>query len=57
MHVENTILASAAEAGINKNCCLLNNQSTYNILINGKYLSDIRDAPDENIYVSIVTQE
>ena len=46
IHVGNTILASAAEAGIDENWCLLDNQSTCNVFINGKYLSNIRDAPD-----------
>ena len=46
MHVGDTILAVAAEAGIDENWCLLNNQSTCNAFINGKYLSNIRDAPD-----------
>ena len=44
--VGDTILAAAAEAGIDENWCLLDNQSTYNAFINGKYLSNIRDAPD-----------
>ena len=46
MHVGDTILAAAVEAGIDKNWCLLDNQSTCNAFINGKYLSNIRDAPD-----------
>ena len=46
MHVGDTILAAAAEAGINENCCLLDNQSTCNTFINEKYLSNIRDATD-----------
>ena len=46
MHVVDTILAAAAEAGIDENCYLLDNQSTCNAFINGKYLSNIRDAPD-----------
>ena len=46
MHVGNTILADAAEAGIDENWCLLNNQLTCNTFINGKYLSNIKDAPD-----------
>ena len=44
MHVGNTILAAAAEAGIDENWCLLDNQSTFNAFINGKYLSNIIDA-------------
>ena len=47
MHVGGTILADAAEAGIDENWCLLDNQSTCNTLINRKYLSNIRDDPDE----------
>ena len=46
MHVGNTILAAAVESGIDENWCLFDNQSTCNALINGKYLSNIRDAPD-----------
>ena len=46
MHVGDTILAAAAEAGIDENWCLLDNQSTWNEFINIKYLSNIRDAPD-----------
>ena len=46
MHVGNTILAVAAEAGIDEKLCLLNNQSTCNTFTNRKYLSNIRDAPD-----------
>ena len=40
-----TILATELEASIDENWCLLDNQSTYNDFINGKYLSNIRDAP------------
>ena len=47
MCVGNTILAAAAEARIGENCCLLDNQSTCNSFINKKYLSNIRDTPDE----------
>ena len=46
MQVGNTILAAAAEDGIDENWCLLDNQSTCNAFINGKYLSNIRDTPD-----------
>ena len=46
MHMGDTILDAAAEAGIDENWCLLNNQSTCNAFINKKYLSNIRDAPD-----------
>ena len=46
MHVGNTILDDAAEAGIDENWCLLENQLTCNAFINGKYLSNIRYAPD-----------
>ena len=45
MHVGNTILAAAAEAVIDKNWCLLDNQSTCNTFINRKYLSNIRYSP------------
>ena len=40
-----TILDGTAEDGINENWCLLDNQSTCITFINGKYLSNIRDAP------------
>ena len=46
MHVGNTILYAAADAGIDENWCLLDIQSTCNALINKKYLSNIRYAPD-----------
>ena len=46
MHVGNNILATAAEAVINENWFLLDNQSICNTSINGKYLSNIRDAPN-----------
>ena len=45
MHVGNTILAAAAEAEIDESWCLLDNQSTCNEFINGKYLSNIIDDP------------
>ena len=46
MHVGNTILSATAESGINENWGLLDNQLTCNAFINGKYLSNIIDAPD-----------
>ena len=46
MHMVYTNLAAAAESIIDKNWCLLENQSTCNAIINGKYFSNIRDAPD-----------
>ena len=46
MHMGDTILAAAAEAGIDENWCLLDNQSTCNAFMNKKYLSNIRDVPD-----------
>ena len=46
MCVGDTFLADAAESGIDDNWCLLNNQSTLNAFINGKYLSNIIYAPD-----------
>ena len=46
MHMENTILDATAESGIDKNWCLIDKQLTCNTLINKKYLSIIRDAPD-----------
>ena len=45
IHVVNTILDAEAESGIDKNWCLLNNQSTCNAFINGKYLSNVIDDP------------
>ena len=45
MCVVYTILAAAAEAGIDGNWYLLNNESTWNSFINGKYLSNIMNAP------------
>ena len=36
MHVGNNIRDAEAEARINENCCLINNQSTCNTFINGK---------------------
>ena len=45
MRVGDNILAAAAEAGIYENWCLLDNQSTCNAVINGKYMSNIIDAP------------
>ena len=38
-----TILAAASESGIVENWCFLDNQSTWNAFINGKYLSNIID--------------
>ena len=46
IHVGNTTLAATAEAGIDEDWCLINNQSTCNSFISGKYLSNIRDAHD-----------
>ena len=45
MRVLDTILATALEASIDENWCLLDNQSTYNDFINGKYLSKIINYP------------
>ena len=57
IHVSDTILAAAAEAGIDNNWCLIDNRSTCNAFINGKYFLNIRDVLMDNIYVSIVTQD
>ena len=46
MHVGDTILDAAAEAKIDENWCLLDNQSKCNAFINKKYLSNIRDSPN-----------
>ena len=46
IYVGYTILAAAADAGIDENWCLLDNQSTCNAFINKKYLSNIRDDPN-----------
>ena len=45
MRVGDTILFSTAEADIGENWCLIGNQSTYNTLINRKYLSHIINCP------------
>ena len=45
MHVGSTILSDAAEAGINENWYLLDNQLTCSSFINVEELSNIRDAP------------
>ena len=46
IHVGDTIMAAAADAGIDENWYLLDNQSTCKAFINKKYLSNIRDSPD-----------
>ena len=46
IHVGDIVLAAAAEAGIDQNWCLLDNESTCNAFINGKYLSNIIGNPD-----------
>ena len=46
MQVGDTILYASAEAIINENWCLIDNQSTCNTFINKKYHSNIRDAPN-----------
>ena len=46
MRVGDTILATAEETAINENLCLLDNKSTFNAFIKGKYLSNIRNDPD-----------
>ena len=46
MRVGDTILYAEAEAGIDENRRLLDNQPSCNTFINGKYLLNIRDAPD-----------
>ena len=46
MCVRDTILASSAEAGIDEDWCLLDNQSVCNAFINVKYLSKTRDDTD-----------
>ena len=55
--MDDTILAASGEAGIDENRCLIDNQSTGNSFINGKYFLNIRDVLINNIYVSIVTQD
>ena len=47
MQVGDTVMGAAAEALIDENWCLLDNQSTCNAFINRKYPSNIRDAPNE----------
>ena len=52
MRVGDNILAASAEAGIYENWCLLENQSTCNAFIYGKYMSNIRDyTGGKNIYI------
>ena len=46
MRVVDTILAASSKSVIDENWCLLNNQSTFNTFIDGKYLSNIIDVPD-----------
>ena len=46
MCVGDNILADAVESVIDENWCLINNQSTCNALINGKYLLNIKDDTD-----------
>ena len=46
MHLGDNILTAVVEAVIDENWCLLDNQLTCNAFINGKYLSNIRYAPD-----------
>ena len=57
MHVGNTILDSEAEAGVDENWCLLNNQSTCNAFINRNALQILKMLLMDNIYLYIVTQE
>ena len=45
MRVVDTILSAASEAVIYENLCIIDNKSTCNAFINGKYLSDTSDAP------------
>ena len=52
MRVGDTILASTEVARIDENWCLLENQSTCDSLINGNYISNIRDALD-GIYLCV----
>ena len=60
MHVGDTIMAAAADSGIDEHWCLIDNQLTCNAFINGKYLSNIRDDPNVQylrVYCnSVVTQ-
>ena len=46
MLVGGTILDYVEESVIDESCCLLENQSTCNAFINGKYLSNIGNASD-----------
>ena len=46
MQVGYTILDASEEAIIDENWCLLDNQLICNASIDGKYLSNIRDAPN-----------
>ena len=57
MHVGDIILDAAAEAGIDENLCLLNNQSKCNAFINRNASQISEMLLMDNIYVFIVTQE
>ena len=57
MHVGDTILYDAGEAGTDENWCLFDNQSTCNALINFNTSQISGMLPMKNIYVSIVMQE
>ena len=46
MCVGYTIRAATLESIIEENWCLLDNQATLKTFVSGKYLSNIRDAPD-----------
>ena len=46
MCVGDTILDDEAEAGIDENCCLIDNKLKTNDFINGKYILKIKDDTD-----------
>ena len=55
--VGDNILADASEAGIYEKSFLLDNQYTCNAFINIKYMLNIRDSLDRNIYVYTTIKE
>ena len=56
IHLVDNILADAAEAIIDENWCHIDNKLACNPLINGKYLSNIRDAPERQ-YIRVHCNE
>ena len=57
MHVVDTILAVAAESGIDENWCLFNNQSTCHAFMVGNIFQTSEILMMDNIHVSAAIQE